>query len=314
MKKRRNTGAAMAARLLSFYLRQQERLRSDLHEQGYSLHELPDRFLFSDMEHTFMTHFLVNLQDLTHPNPIPKKKGEKGYSKEVSFIAPIFNRSATAEEADEGVCPVGDQTRLQAAHDAFYKEYAESEKRKSCERKVADVFSYIKEFALSAYNTAEAAVITVSALAESLLLSEPASETEPGQDQSLHTDGHTTTDEAVAHWPNVSETNPYPFGALYAFSSDVKLWVVEGSYEEVRKMSLDEDYVPEPMKAKLFTVPRNHVLFFSQAFIHAGTGYYKNNIRAHVYFDHVKVPRGHDTTNPLVMRYGEVCAARFTIP
>lgn len=67
------------------------------------------------------------------------------------------------------------------------------------------------------------------------------------------------------------------------------------------------------MEPEVLKVPKNHVVFFSQALIHAGSGYWYDNVRGHIYFDHVNVPRAHDTTNPLPLRFGDARAALFKI-
>jgi hypothetical protein len=108
-------------------------------------------------------------------------------------------------------------------------------------------------------------------------------------------------------------SNPFSFAALAATGPDARLLVVKNSVGEVRQMSLDPTYIPKKQRATLLRIKRNHVLFFSQALIHAGAGYWHDNIRVHVYFDHVRLRRNADETNPLHLRFGTKRAKSFVI-
>jgi hypothetical protein len=77
-------------------------------------------------------------------------------------------------------------------------------------------------------------------------------------------------------------------------------------------MSADREFVPlTELKAVTVKIPKNCALFFTQDLVHAGDGYAANNLRYHMYFDHIKVPRKDDETNPLPMRFGAERARMF---
>ena len=63
--------------------------------------------------------------------------------------------------------------------------------------------------------------------------------------------------------------------------------------------------------AATIAIPKNHALFSTQDLVHAGDGYALDNLRYHMYFDHVGMPRKADETHPLYMLFGEERAAMF---
>lgn len=135
------------------------------------------------------------------------------------------------------------------------------------------VAALLKELVFEAYGSA------LRPSTEALLLSEPADGGGRSHDQSLHTDGDTTTPEADAHAAVLTPTTPPSLSVLVSFQ-DATVSVVRGSHRAVRKMSADEAFKPSrTMRAATVGIPKSHALFFTQDLVHAGDGYARDNLR-----------------------------------
>ena len=213
----------------------------------------------------------------------------------------VFQRDAKKS----GTCNVGDGKRRMAILDDNYSERSRAAAGISKDLLIGRISTFLKELVFKAFN------VVVSPSTESLLLSEPAHGGGKSEDQSLHTDGNPTTPQAIAHSKKLSLTNPPSFSVLVSLEG-ASVSVVHGSHTIARRMSTDRHFVPPPSEAETVRIPKNHALFFTQDLIHAGDGYDATNLRYHMYFDHVHVPREGDITHPLWMTFGKKRAARFT--
>ena len=133
--------------------------------------------------------------------------------------------------------------------------------------------------------------------------------------QVLHCDNRPSSHESLAHSENVSSTTTQSLSALIALEDGAHIWVVPSSQIEARKMAADRNYFPPPMEAVRVDIPKDHVLFFCQDLIHAGGAYLLyENVRFHMYIDHINDVRESDTTGYLNIEFGIARAKLFTLP
>ena len=270
--------AALAKRRAKYFEDKSKALQAGISEHGFFLVELP--------------HFL-RVGKVT-------ARIASGYVAKDPATVEIFQRDAKKS----GTCNVGDGKRRMAVRDDAYQERSRAAACTSKDVLIRRISVFLKELVFKAFG------VVVVPSTESLLLSHPAEGGGKSEDQSLHTDGDTTTPEAIAHSKKLSLTNPPSFSVLVSLEG-ASVSVVHGSHTIARQMSVDPSFMPPPMEAKTVRIPKNHALFFTQDLIHAGDGYGADNLRYHMYFDHVHVPREDDITHPLWMTFGTKRAAQF---
>ena len=135
-----------------------------------------------------------------------------------------------------------------------------------------------------------------------------------GLRQVLHCDSNPTELKNRAHAHSITREVPPSLSVLVAFEADTHIWAISGSDKIVRRMVADPKYVPEQMAAVRVHIPRGHAIIFSQDLVHSGDGYDAENLRFHMYFDHINTDRQHDTTGYLTDLFSERKARMFVLP
>ena len=276
-KARARVANAVAKKKYEFFKARAAQLRQAIFKKGWCLVELPRELRMGGMTARQMISFMR-----------PRAR-------------PIFQEDA----GSDGECAVGDNKRTMAVRDEMYVEDARRHAQLSKERLIERTSDFLKRLTSVAYGPA------LKNSTESLLLSQPSDDGSKSMDQSLHVDGDSTTREAIAHAKKVTQKNPPSLSVLVSFQG-ASVSVVHGSHKIVRRMSVDESWMPaSTLYATRVRIPRNHALFFTQDLVHAGDGYAEDNLRYHMYLDHVDVPREPNDTYPLFMLFGEARAKMF---
>ena len=274
------TEAAVAARMDSWMDERASALKKGLFEDGYFIMDLPNRFRVRGFSLRLLTHFVSH-------NAMTRY---------------IFQKNAH----QDGSCNTGDGKRKMLVRTKEVVDLASKQTYLSQNALIEDLVFFKRDLVRRAYGSE-----TITGNTPSLLLSEPLKTGAKSSDQVLHPDGHTTAEAATKQAADVRLDNPVSFSSLTSFQG-CSLTVIKGSHLEVRKMSQDKTYTPAAtMYGETVSLKPNQAIFFTQDLIHAGDGYAVNNLRFHMYFDHVNVPREADATNPLPKLFGTQRAAVF---
>ena len=271
--------AAVAARYEKWLNERAQALQSGLFQHGYFVMDLPKRFRMKAMPRQITTHFVST-----------NKRTRR-----------IFQKNAYAD----GRCNVGDGKRSMLVCTPSVRECASMQHNRSMPALVDDLTAFKRDLVRRAYGSE-----TIKGNTPSFLLSTPSDSGGMSSNQSLHTDGDTTAADAIQQASVVTLDNPVSFSAQTSFQG-CSLTIVKGSHLEVRKMSCNKSYSPAIMYGETVVLKTNQVIFFTQDLIHAGDGYAENNLRFHMYFDHVNVKRARNATNPLPDLFGKKRANAF---
>jgi hypothetical protein len=271
--------AATAARMAKWLTSTVKALREGLFKDGFFILTLPHRFRMKPASVRFATAYV---------------KGDDA-------TCTIFQKNPLKG----GRCNDGDGTRHMLVRDDAVKERAAQRAYASQDALVRDLTEFQVDLVRRAFGN------KVVGNTASLILSHPAVGSRMAGPQVLHADGNTTVSQAIARAAAVTPTNPVSFSALTSFQG-CTVTAIKGSHLEARRMSADEKYTPsETLYGEHVVLKPNQTLFFTQDLIHAGDGYTANNLRFHMYFDHVDVPRLPDATNPLSQLFGTARAKFF---
>lgn len=281
--------AAVAARVLAAFLGTVAHVKHELFTNGYVIVRLPEEF---EGQKLSMGPMAAQRCRNWMKSQLPKE-GEGA-----ALVSTIFQKKPKRRDADDG-----DEARIMGVRTAAFVAAAKEDPFVTSHNTVNAVADWLKKLLHSAYG--DQLISSTESLLMSLINCVR---------QILHCDSNPTEEKNQEHAPNITLEVPPSVSVLVAFEADTYVWAIPGSDKIVRQMVADPSFVPEPMTAVRVKIPKGHAIIFAQDLVHSGDGYDAENLRFHMYFDHVKTKRNGDTTGYLNQLFGEKKAKVFVLP